>query len=64
MAVPPKFIGHRLVLANPASPSASSVDAPLHTLELYLDYVCPFSASSRHPSPSYHRYSPHRISLD
>ena len=38
MALPPKFSGQ---LLNPASSSASSA---AHTLELYLDYVCPFSA--------------------
>jgi hypothetical protein len=35
MALAPKFAGQRF--------SAASVPA-LHTLELYLDYVCPFSA--------------------
>jgi len=36
MALPPKFSGQLLA-------SASHVEAK-HTLELYLDYVCPFSA--------------------
>ncbi|KAI9668847.1 MAG: hypothetical protein M1831_000917 [Alyxoria varia] len=37
MALPPKFAGHKLTLgSNPAK--------TLHTIELYLDYVCPFSA--------------------
>ncbi|PWY71495.1 hypothetical protein BO70DRAFT_343054 [Aspergillus heteromorphus CBS 117.55] len=35
MALHPKFMGQRL------SPNAQQ---PQHTLELYLDYVCPFSA--------------------
>ncbi|APA09562.1 hypothetical protein SS1G_06295 [Sclerotinia sclerotiorum 1980 UF-70] len=35
MALPPKFAGQKFV--------ATAVPA-LHTLELYLDYVCPFSA--------------------
>ncbi|KAF7864077.1 hypothetical protein EAF04_007042 [Stromatinia cepivora] len=35
MALPPKFAGQRFV--------ATAVPV-LHTLELYLDYVCPFSA--------------------
>jgi hypothetical protein len=35
MALPPKFAGHLLSLPASSSP---------HTLELYLDYVCPFSA--------------------
>jgi hypothetical protein len=34
MALAPRFAGQRLC----------AVTAPLHTLELYLDYVCPFSA--------------------
>src|ERR1700761_1308768 len=36
MALPPKFSGQLLA-------SASSVEAK-HTIEIYLDYVCPFSA--------------------
>lgn len=36
MAVPPKFAGHKLAF--------SSENSPTHTLELYLDYACPFSA--------------------
>ncbi|KIX01463.1 uncharacterized protein Z518_09189 [Rhinocladiella mackenziei CBS 650.93] len=36
MALPPKFSGQLLA-------SASTVEAK-HTIELYLDYVCPFSA--------------------
>lgn len=43
MALPPKFAGHRLLFSSPDSSSASATE-PLHTLELYLDYVCPFSA--------------------
>lgn len=39
MALAPRFAGHRLLLTTPTSPTA-----PLHTIELYLDYVCPFSA--------------------
>lgn len=35
MAVPPKFVGQLL---------ATATQQPQHTLELYLDYVCPFSA--------------------
>jgi protein-disulfide isomerase len=37
MALPPKFAGHKLALSN--TPSQTP-----HTIELYLDYVCPFSA--------------------
>ncbi|KAJ5552917.1 hypothetical protein N7494_002295 [Penicillium frequentans] len=36
MSVPPKFAGLKL--------SASAPQESQHTLELYLDYVCPFSA--------------------
>ena len=36
MAIPPKFSGQ--VFSSGVSPKA------LHTLEFYLDYVCPFSA--------------------
>ena len=39
MALPPKFSGQLLT----TSLSTSSTSSP-HTLELYLDYVCPFSA--------------------
>ncbi|KAK0624621.1 hypothetical protein B0T17DRAFT_530622 [Bombardia bombarda] len=37
MALPPKFKGQRLVFNEAGS-------EPLHTVEVYLDYVCPFSA--------------------
>ncbi|KAK5663779.1 hypothetical protein OQA88_4210 [Cercophora sp. LCS_1] len=40
MALPPKFAGHRLLLSPPSATSSANP----HTLELYLDYVCPFSA--------------------
>ncbi|CAD6501399.1 BgTH12-01651 [Blumeria graminis f. sp. triticale] len=42
MALSPKFAGQRMipVLSN-LTPNLST--KPLHTLELYLDYVCPFS---------------------
>ncbi|KAL1883541.1 hypothetical protein Plec18167_002545 [Paecilomyces lecythidis] len=38
MALPPKFVGQKLFAA------AATVQQGHHTLELYLDYVCPFSA--------------------
>lgn len=48
MALPPKFKGHRLLFFSddPSAPAPTehSASEPLHTLELYLDYVCPFSA--------------------
>jgi protein-disulfide isomerase len=44
MAVPPKFAGHKLQFAKPQSPSATGLAPTVHTLEIYLDYVCPFSA--------------------
>ncbi|KAF2736639.1 hypothetical protein EJ04DRAFT_462697 [Polyplosphaeria fusca] len=37
MALPPKFAGQKLV-------SSAIQPATVHTLEIYLDYVCPFSA--------------------
>lgn len=42
MALPPKFAGHKLTFGSPSS--SSSVPPTTHTLELYLDYCCPFSA--------------------
>lgn len=45
MALPPKFSGHRLPLGDAAASSAPH--AGVHTIELYLDYVCPFSASMK-----------------
>lgn len=43
MALPPKYAGQkRIFAAPPATPS--SVPPTTHTLELYLDYCCPFSA--------------------
>ncbi|KHN94546.1 Thioredoxin-like fold protein [Metarhizium album ARSEF 1941] len=43
MAVPPKFAGHKLGFAPP-TPSTPSAPHSTHTLELYVDYCCPFSA--------------------
>ncbi|ROT42329.1 hypothetical protein SODALDRAFT_326506 [Sodiomyces alkalinus F11] len=46
MALPPKFAGHKLLFVPADSkPPAVAADIPFqpHTLELYLDYVCPFS---------------------
>ncbi|KAF2001159.1 hypothetical protein P154DRAFT_172623 [Amniculicola lignicola CBS 123094] len=40
MALPPKFAGQKLF--------ASTSQPAVHTLELYLDYVCPFSAKLFH----------------
>ncbi|KAK4032815.1 hypothetical protein C8A01DRAFT_40726 [Parachaetomium inaequale] len=42
MALPPKLKGHRLTFTDSVAYAASY--EPLHTLEFYLDYVCPFSA--------------------
>ncbi|KAH8682216.1 hypothetical protein BX600DRAFT_478990 [Xylariales sp. PMI_506] len=44
MAVPPKFAAHKLQFAQPSAPTAAGVAPAVHTLELFLDYVCPFSA--------------------
>ncbi|KAK7425738.1 hypothetical protein QQZ08_007837 [Neonectria magnoliae] len=43
MALPPKFAGHKFEFAAPPS-SPSDVAHTTHTLEIYLDYCCPFSA--------------------
>ncbi|EFQ25519.1 hypothetical protein CGRA01v4_02474 [Colletotrichum graminicola] len=43
MAVPPKFAAHKLTFGSP-KPLADGVPSQRHTIELYLDYVCPFSA--------------------
>jgi len=47
MALPPKFKGHRLIFFSddPGAPAPTESTEPLHTVELYLDFVCPFSAS-------------------
>ncbi|CAK7200804.1 hypothetical protein SEUCBS139899_003503 [Sporothrix eucalyptigena] len=42
MALAPKFAAHRLVFSDISAAAASA--APLHTVEIFLDYVCPFSA--------------------
>ncbi|KAI0474048.1 hypothetical protein GGR56DRAFT_650096 [Xylariaceae sp. FL0804] len=45
MALPPKFAGQKLVFSTPAVGGGGGAAPPAqHTLELYLDYVCPFSA--------------------
>lgn len=47
MALPPKFKAFRLAFTG-SSTSGSTLEPepePLHTIEVYLDYVCPFSAS-------------------
>lgn len=43
MALPPKFAGQKLLFAAPPI-EPTSVPHATHTLELYLDYCCPFSA--------------------
>lgn len=47
MALPPKFRAFRLTFtgSNASDLALDAVPAPLHTVELYLDYVCPYSAS-------------------
>jgi len=40
MSLPPKFTGHR-VLFSP--PSTTSESLSPHTIEFYVDYVCPYS---------------------
>ncbi|KAK2050954.1 hypothetical protein LY76DRAFT_599657 [Colletotrichum caudatum] len=43
MAVPPKFAAHKLTFGSP-KPLADGVPSQPHTIELYLDYVCAYSA--------------------
>ncbi|KAI1819770.1 thioredoxin-like protein [Xylaria intraflava] len=42
MALAPKFAAQKLAFSTPAATGAGS--PTLHTLELFLDYVCPYSA--------------------
>ncbi|KEY65623.1 hypothetical protein S7711_07872 [Stachybotrys chartarum IBT 7711] len=45
MALPPKFAGHKLQFtSSPSSTAPSGTPATPHTLEIFLDYACPFSA--------------------
>lgn len=44
MALPPKFAGQKLLFASPTLGEAPGVAPQPHTLEVFLDYVCPFSA--------------------
>ncbi|KAI0011945.1 thioredoxin-like protein [Xylariaceae sp. FL0662B] len=45
MALAPKFAGQKLFFAPPApAPGGENLAPAAHTLELFLDYVCPFSA--------------------
>lgn len=47
MALAPKFKAFRLAFtgSNVSGSTPDSEPEPLHTIEVYLDYVCPFSAS-------------------
>ncbi|KAK4245054.1 hypothetical protein C7999DRAFT_34581 [Corynascus novoguineensis] len=44
MALPPKLRGHRYTFNDSISSNTHGEPLALHTLEFYLDYVCPFSA--------------------
>ncbi|KAI2628046.1 hypothetical protein GGS26DRAFT_592192 [Hypomontagnella submonticulosa] len=44
MALNPKFAGQRLHFGQAPASTAAGVPPAVHTLELFLDYVCPFSA--------------------
>jgi len=44
MALPPRFSGQLLSLHKPLPPTPGHPSTASHTIELYLDYVCPFSA--------------------
>lgn len=50
MALPPKFKAFRLAFtgSGASGPAVDSDPEPLHTIEMYLDYTCPFSASELH----------------
>ncbi|RYO87305.1 hypothetical protein DL766_005775 [Monosporascus sp. MC13-8B] len=56
MAVPPKFAGLKLQFSAPPLGDSAGVPPQLHTLEVYLDYVCPFSA--RQFATLYHEVVP------
>lgn len=43
MALPPKFAGHRLSFGPPVA-TVAGVPPATHTIEVFLDYACPFSA--------------------
>ncbi|KAI0474632.1 thioredoxin-like protein [Xylaria cf. heliscus] len=55
MALAPKFAGQKLIFSPPAA-ATGAVPPALHTLELFLDYVCPFSA--RQFNTIYHVVAP------
>jgi protein-disulfide isomerase len=42
MALPPKFAAHRMTFGPPAPTAHASIPSSSHTLEIYLDYCCPF----------------------
>lgn len=44
MALPPKFAGQKLSFASQPPTTSNNLPFQPHTLEVYLDYVCPFSA--------------------
>lgn len=44
MSLPPKFAGQLLPLHKPKPSAPGQIESVPHTIELYLDYVCPFSA--------------------
>lgn len=56
MAVPPKFAGLKLQFSAPPLGDSAGVPPQPHTLEVYLDYVCPFSA--RQFAMLYHEVAP------
>ncbi|KAI1123158.1 hypothetical protein F5Y10DRAFT_252360 [Nemania abortiva] len=55
MALAPKFAGQKLAFSAPSA-TGSGIAPTLHTLELFLDYVCPFSA--RQFNTIYHVVAP------
>ncbi|RYP84297.1 hypothetical protein DL769_001212 [Monosporascus sp. CRB-8-3] len=56
MALPPKFAGLKIAFSAPPVGKSIGLPPQLHTLEVYLDYVCPFSA--RQFATLYHEVVP------
>ena len=48
MALPPKFAGQKLLFSTPPIGETPGVPPQPHTLEVFLDYTCPFSAKQFH----------------
>lgn len=44
MALPPKFAGQKLTFGPAPTVTAAGVPAAVHTLEVFVDFACPYSA--------------------